>query len=263
MSHIGFNSLPSKYKELWYQWKGNDLQHITIWLFYREDSCGFEHVFVGETKNGQEVIGLHNWIQFYLQEKHKHVDYKGYKARDNKDTVRSPCMAGESPKPSLWLPQSSLTRLSLKSKYMKQVISHPSSLMFYSPMKMTTSSTYSSAGRAWWSPLAAPSSVWVRSLRLLFSPSSSSCRPRRWHLWWSKCTSMCWSWLSIGMDDPSALPSPSCSAATTEICRCMCIFHGMSCVTHVMLHCILSSNSAAGSHQMSTKSYFAEKYISL
>lgn len=32
-------------------------------------------------------MGLHNWVQFYLQEKHNHVDYKGYKARDNKDTV--------------------------------------------------------------------------------------------------------------------------------------------------------------------------------
>ncbi|XP_028283467.1 poly(U)-specific endoribonuclease-C-like [Parambassis ranga] len=51
-----------------------------------EDSCGFEHVFVGETKFGQEIMGLHNWVQFYLQEKHSHVDYKGYKARDNKDT---------------------------------------------------------------------------------------------------------------------------------------------------------------------------------
>ncbi|KAI3374765.1 hypothetical protein L3Q82_021322 [Scortum barcoo] len=68
-------------------------QLYDIWfrLYHRdrsggEDSCGFEHVFVGETKRGQEVIGLHNWIQFYLQEKHKHVDYKGYKARDNKDT---------------------------------------------------------------------------------------------------------------------------------------------------------------------------------
>lgn len=55
---------------------------------HREDSCGFEHVFVGETKHGQEVMGLHNWVQFYLQEKHNHVDYKGYKARDNKDSVR-------------------------------------------------------------------------------------------------------------------------------------------------------------------------------
>ncbi|KAM6918183.1 uridylate-specific endoribonuclease C-like [Xenentodon cancila] len=52
----------------------------------REDSCGFEHVFLGETKFGHEIVGLHNWVQFYLQEKHGNIDYKGYKARDNKDT---------------------------------------------------------------------------------------------------------------------------------------------------------------------------------
>lgn len=43
-------------------------------------------MFVGETKYGQEVTGFHNWVQFYLQEKLDHVDYKGYKARDNKNT---------------------------------------------------------------------------------------------------------------------------------------------------------------------------------
>ncbi|AWP08645.1 putative poly(U)-specific endoribonuclease-C-like isoform 4 [Scophthalmus maximus] len=47
------------------------------------DSSGFEHVFVGETKSGAEIIGFHNWIQFYLQEKNSHLDYKGYKARDH------------------------------------------------------------------------------------------------------------------------------------------------------------------------------------
>lgn len=47
------------------------------------DSCGFEHVFVGETRSGAEIIGFHNWIQFYLQEKGNHLDYKGYKARDH------------------------------------------------------------------------------------------------------------------------------------------------------------------------------------
>ncbi|XP_047444388.1 uridylate-specific endoribonuclease C-like [Mugil cephalus] len=68
-------------------------QLYDIWfrLYHRdrsggEDSCGFEHVFVGETKHGHEIMGLHNWVQFYLQEKHGHVDYKGYKARANKDT---------------------------------------------------------------------------------------------------------------------------------------------------------------------------------
>ncbi|XP_051974816.1 poly(U)-specific endoribonuclease-C-like [Xyrauchen texanus] len=68
-------------------------QLYDIWfkLYHRarsggEDSCGFEHVFVGETKRSTEIMGLHNWVQFYKQEKNKHVDYKGYNARDNKDT---------------------------------------------------------------------------------------------------------------------------------------------------------------------------------
>ena len=42
------------------------------------DSSGFEHVFVGETRGGNEVLGFHNWIQFYLQEKAGNVDYQGY-----------------------------------------------------------------------------------------------------------------------------------------------------------------------------------------
>eukprot|EP00112_Aurelia_sp_Birch-Aquarium-sp1_P003691 Seg1415.11 transcript_id=Seg1415.11/GoldUCD/mRNA.D3Y31 product=Poly protein_id=Seg1415.11/GoldUCD/D3Y31 len=43
-----------------------------------QDSSGFEHVFVGETRGEKEVIGLHNWIQFYLQEKRGNIDYKGF-----------------------------------------------------------------------------------------------------------------------------------------------------------------------------------------
>lgn len=43
-------------------------------------------MFVGETKYGKEIMGLHNWVQFYLQEKLNVVDYKGFKARD-KDMV--------------------------------------------------------------------------------------------------------------------------------------------------------------------------------
>lgn len=74
---------PSKFK--------SQLYDIWFKLYRRdknggEDSCGFEHVFVGETKQGKEIMGLHNWVQFYHQEKNNHVDYKGYKARSNKDT---------------------------------------------------------------------------------------------------------------------------------------------------------------------------------
>ncbi|KAH0616410.1 hypothetical protein JD844_027479 [Phrynosoma platyrhinos] len=78
------------------KWSNPDLKNFKsqlydIWfhLYSREgrkglDSCGFEHVFVGETKKGHEILGLHNWVQFYLQEKLKHIDYKGYVARKNK-----------------------------------------------------------------------------------------------------------------------------------------------------------------------------------
>lgn len=41
------------------------------------DSCGFEHVFVGESRDHQ-ILGFHNWIQFYLQEKKGNIDYRGY-----------------------------------------------------------------------------------------------------------------------------------------------------------------------------------------
>ncbi|KAM6418509.1 poly(U)-specific endoribonuclease-A-like [Pluvialis apricaria] len=52
----------------------------------RPDSCGFEHVFVGETRRGKQILGLHNWVQFYLQEKRNQIDYKGYVARRKKTT---------------------------------------------------------------------------------------------------------------------------------------------------------------------------------
>lgn len=49
----------------------------------RNDSSGFEHVFVGEVKSGgaggeNEVTGLHNWVQIYLEEKRGKFDYHGY-----------------------------------------------------------------------------------------------------------------------------------------------------------------------------------------
>ncbi|CAL1595652.1 unnamed protein product [Knipowitschia caucasica] len=63
----------------------NKLNRIWFHLYRRQrnsqlDSCGFEHVFVGETRSGNELIGFHNWVQFYLQEKALDLDYKGFKS---------------------------------------------------------------------------------------------------------------------------------------------------------------------------------------
>ncbi|CAL0331187.1 unnamed protein product [Lupinus luteus] len=41
-------------------------------------SSAFEHVFVGEINQDNEVSGFHNWLQFYLEEAKGRVDYQGY-----------------------------------------------------------------------------------------------------------------------------------------------------------------------------------------
>ena len=45
-------------------------------------------MFVGEIK-GEEVVGFHNWICFYLQEKAGNIDYHGYFRRGTVSSVRS------------------------------------------------------------------------------------------------------------------------------------------------------------------------------
>eukprot|EP01039_Chlorochromonas_danica_P003565 gene3565-3904_t len=44
-----------------------------------KDSSGFEHVFVGEIQTDkEEIVGFHNWIQIYLEEKKGNFDYQGF-----------------------------------------------------------------------------------------------------------------------------------------------------------------------------------------
>ncbi|CAH8489313.1 unnamed protein product [Schistosoma haematobium] len=50
------------------------------------DSSAFEHVFVGEHKN-LDVLGLHNWIQFYLKEKKNQLNFFGWTRRFCKDQL--------------------------------------------------------------------------------------------------------------------------------------------------------------------------------
>jgi hypothetical protein len=66
------------------------LNEIWFELYKREtknDSSGFEHVFLGENRRG-ETTGFHNWIQFWSQEQLGKVDYKGW--LKNKNTQKHP-----------------------------------------------------------------------------------------------------------------------------------------------------------------------------
>jgi len=51
-------------------------------MYYRSNvrgSSGFEHVFVGETKEKDGIVsGFHSWIQFYLEEQNHNLNYYGF-----------------------------------------------------------------------------------------------------------------------------------------------------------------------------------------
>lgn len=56
------------------------LDELWFHLYRRQtnnDSSGFEHVFLGEIRDGS-VTGMHNWIQIYLEEAANRFNYMGY-----------------------------------------------------------------------------------------------------------------------------------------------------------------------------------------
>ncbi|XP_061162350.1 uridylate-specific endoribonuclease D-like [Saccostrea echinata] len=61
----------STLRKIWFEFYPRS-SHTT-----HEDTSGFEHVFVGETTSSK-VDGFHNWIQYYLEEKHGNLNYLGF-----------------------------------------------------------------------------------------------------------------------------------------------------------------------------------------
>ena len=69
----------------------NDFKNLIfdLWLapyrrFKKNDSSGVEHVFVGEEKRGA-IIGLHNWVQYYLEEAKGNINYLGWAGKQDRD----------------------------------------------------------------------------------------------------------------------------------------------------------------------------------
>lgn len=193
------------------------------WIFHTSlDSSGFEHVFVGETKSGTEIVGFHNWIQFYLQEKNGTLDYKGYKAK-NHDLV------GLTARHELLFLSLIVVIVVCKSvSWVKMPVVFPQFGMklywcfwfffsVHSLIKMTMFWTCSSAGMDWSNPLAAPSSGLAQSLRWRSLRRSFSWTQRGAPLCWSTLTSVRWSWWSSGMDAPLGRRTLNFSAATAGI----------------------------------------------
>lgn len=68
------------------------LNDIWFQLYRREgynDSSAFEHVFLGETRDG-EIKGFHNWLYFYYEEKARRLNYHGYVPPHHSHPLQNP-----------------------------------------------------------------------------------------------------------------------------------------------------------------------------
>ncbi|KAG1667942.1 Poly(U)-specific endoribonuclease [Nymphon striatum] len=68
-----FQSFMQNMKKIWFSMYPPDKNHKNILA-----SSGFEHVFLGEIKR-KKLVGLHNWVAFYIKEKAGALDYTGHK----------------------------------------------------------------------------------------------------------------------------------------------------------------------------------------
>ena len=60
--------------DIWFNMYGRSYQERKRRI---EDSSAFEHIFVGESRDG-DILGFHNWLRFYQLERAGYIDYRGY-----------------------------------------------------------------------------------------------------------------------------------------------------------------------------------------
>jgi poly(U)-specific endoribonuclease len=73
----------TKLYELWFEPYDRDGTSATVL-----GSSGFEHVFMGETKDG-EISGFHNWLHFHYEEDLGNINYLGVLAQADFSGVSS------------------------------------------------------------------------------------------------------------------------------------------------------------------------------
>jgi len=83
----GYTAFSKKVQDMWFA-------EYSLSRSGPKASSGFEHVFVGEEKLDKKthrptIIGLHNWLQFWREEKAGRIDYLGYVGKAGGDRLVS------------------------------------------------------------------------------------------------------------------------------------------------------------------------------